>query len=374
LIVFQFTISLGFIVCTLVVGNQVKYLLHTDYGFKTDAVLTLYTDWRDSLSKVAVLQNKLAGLPMVGAVTREGGAPVGWGHRFTGWAARPGDSAIATEMNTGDESFVPFYHMRIVAGRNLRHTDSLQEILITETAARAFGFGSPEKAPGHFLYMANYDRKIPVPIVGVVADYHTASFHDPIRPVIIGHVPEAETWLGIRLAVAGKDAGGMKKALDAIQGVYKGIYPGQEFNYAFMDETIRDMYADEQKMSLLVRSAMIVTIFISCMGLFGVALFSVEKRTREVSIRKVLGASVRQIVVLLCRDFIGLVLLAMLIASPIAWWVMHGWLDGFVYRIPLGIPLFLAAGCLGIGIALLTIALQAVRAATRNPVDSLRGE
>jgi len=119
---------------------------------------------------------------------------------------------------------------------------------------------------------------------------------------------------------------------------------------------------------------MFVTIFISCMGLFGVALFSVEKRSREVSIRKVLGASVPQLVVLLCREFIGLVILAMLIATPIAWWYMHRWLEGFVYRISLGLPLFLVAGICGVGIALLTIGFQAVRAARVNPVDGLRSE
>ena len=374
LIIFQFSISLGFIICTLVVGRQVKYILHTDYGFKTDAVLTLYTNWKDSLSKVTVLQTKLAGLPRVAGVVRESGPPVGWGHSFWGWAAGPGDSLAETETNMGDESFVPFYGMRIVAGRNLRHTDSLQELLINETAARYFGFGTPEKALGKFLYRGFFNQRIPAPIVGVVADYHTASFHDAIQPVVIGHMPQSETYLGVRLALAGRGAGEMKKALDEIRGAYKGVYPDQDMGYQFMDESIADMYADEQKMSLLVGSAMFATIFISCMGLFGVALFAVEKRTREVSIRKVLGASVPQIVVLLCRDFILLVILAMSIATPVAWWYMHRWLEGFAYRIPLGIPLFLAAGICGIGIALLTIGFQAVRVARANPVKSLNTE
>jgi len=375
LIIFQFTISLGFIVCTLVVGGQVKYLLHTDYGFRTDAVVTLATPWRDSLSKVQVLQNRLAGLPRIASVVREADPPIGWGQQFSDWAAGPADSLARTEMDYGDESFVPFYGMRIVAGRNLRHTDSLQEILINETAVRYFGFDSPEKALGKFLYAngAN-NKKIPVPIVGVVADYHTSSFHDPINSVVIGHDPEAETCLGIRLAMAGRGVGEVKKTLDDIRGAFNKVYPGKDFNFRFIDETIQDFYIDEQMMCMLVRSAMFVTIFISCMGLFGVALFSVEKRSREVSIRKVLGASVPQLVVLLCREFIGLVILAMLIATPIAWWYMHRWLEGFVYRISLGLPLFLVAGICGVGIALLTIGFQAVRAARVNPVDGLRSE
>jgi len=374
LIIFQFTISLGFIICTLVVGRQVNYLLNTDYGYKTDAVLTIRTNWRDSLSKVAVLQNKLAGLPRVAAVVSEDGPPIGWGQSFWGWAAGPGDSLVSMQTNQSDESFVPFYGMRIVAGRNLRHTDSLQEIMINETAARYFGFGSPEKAVGKFLYREYFKQRIPVPIVGVVADYHTASFHEAIQPVVIGHNPQGEILLGIRLALAGRGAGEVKKSLDDIQGAYKSVYTGQEMDYHFVDETIADMYMEERKMSMLVRSAMIVTIFISCMGLFGVALFAVEKRTREVGIRKVLGASVQQIVVLLCRDFIALVALAMLIATPIAWWYMHRWLEGFAYRVSVGVALFLVAGICGIGVALLTIGWQALRVAKTNPVKHLKTE
>jgi ABC-type antimicrobial peptide transport system permease subunit len=374
LIIFQFTISLGFIICTLVVSRQVNYLLNTDYGFKTDAILTVQTNWRDSLSKLVVLQNRRAGLPRVAGVVREDGPPIGWGQSFWGWAGGPADSLVSTQTNQGDESFVPFYGMRIVAGRNIRHSDSLKEIVINETAARAFGFGSPEKALGKFLYRGYFHQRIPVPIVGVVADYHTASFHEAIQPVVIGHNPQGETYLGIRLAMAGRGAGEMKKALDDIQSAYKSVYRGQDMNYHFMDEMIADLYADEQKMSQLVRSAMLVTIFISCMGLFGVALFAVQKRTKEVSIRKVLGASVPQIIVLLCRDFIGLVVLAMGIATPIAWWYMHRWLEGFAYRIPLGIPLFLVAGVCGVGVALLTIGYQAVRVARTNPVDHLKAE
>ncbi|HVU98570.1 MAG TPA: ABC transporter permease [Puia sp.] len=378
LIIFQFTVSLGFIICTLVVGRQVSYMLNTDYGIKRDAVLLLNTNWNDSLSKLAVLQNKLAGLPRVAGVVRQSGPPFNdWGFSRRNWAAGAGDSLMLVEMNECDESFIPFYGIRIVAGRNLRHTDSLQELVINESATRYFGFASPEKAVGQFLYYPNNDNKnkrTAVPIAGVVADFHTASFQEAIRPVVMGNVPQEERWLGIRLAVGGRGAEGLKKGMDDVLRVFKSVYPGREADYGFMDEVIASFYAEEQKLSRLVCSAMIVTVFISCMGLFGVALFAVEKRTREVSIRKVLGASVRQIVVLLCRDFIALVVLAMVIATPIAWWYMHRWLDGFAYRVSVGIPLFLAAGACGISVALLTIGWQAVRVARTNPVDHLKAE
>jgi putative ABC transport system permease protein len=374
LIVFQFTISLAFIVCTLVVGEQVRYMLRTDYGYKTDAILTVGTNWRDSLRKVTVLQNKFLLVPGVAAVTREIGPPLGWGHLFRPFAGAMADSMELIEMAAGDETFVPFYAMHIMAGRNLHHTDSLREVLINETAARSFGFGSPEKAVGKFLYTSVDEKRIALPIVGVVADYHTSSFHDPIRPMVIGHLPEAETYLGVKIATANRGADFIRKTLDDIQSAYKSIYPDDDFRYRFLDESIKNMYDDEQRISLLVRSAMLVTIFISCIGLFGAALFAAEKRTREVGIRKVLGAREFQLVLLLCRDFVQLVGLAILIASPIAWWAMHHWLDNFAFRIDLGIPLFLEAGLSGMIIALLTVGFQALRAARTNPVESLRGE
>jgi putative ABC transport system permease protein len=372
LIVFQFTLSLVFIICTLVVGKQVRYELRTDYGFKTDAVVSVYTNWKDSLSKEKVFENALAGLPGVAGAVREVTPPIGWGMFFMGFSTGPGDSAITTQMDGGNEEFVPFYGMRMLAGRNLHHTDSLQEILINETAARSFGFATPQKALGKFLYTGGGKRALP--IVGVVADYHTASFHDPIRPIVIGHWPEEERFLGIRLATTGKSSTDMQKLLGSVEKAFKSVYPDRDFNYAFMDESIRSMYEDEQKLSLLVRAAMVVTIFISCMGLFGVALFAAEKRTKEVSIRKVLGASLPDLLLLLCKDFVVLVGLSVLIASPVAWWAMSTWLQGFAYRVGLGVPIFVAAGFCGMVIAILTVSFQAFRVANANPVRSLRAE
>jgi len=375
LIVFQFTISLGFIICTLVVGGQMGYMLRADYGFKADAILTVQTNRHDSLRKVEVCQNKLAGLPVVAGVIRESGPPLGWGTFYRPFTGGMIDSAVPTETEYANETFVPFYDIPMLAGRNLHHTDGLQEVLINEAAVRFFGFGDPRKAIGHFMYVGGGGgKKLELPIVGVVADYHTVSFHDAIHPLVIGNAPDEETYVGVRLALAGHGTGDLPKALEAVQKAYKSVYPEEEFQYQFLDESIRDMYENERHLSELVRSAMLVTIFISCMGLFGVSLFVAEKRTKEVSIRRVLGATVSQIVLLLCREFVLLVLLAALIASPIAWWAMYRWLEEFTYRIPLGIPLFLAAGCCGVGIAILTISFQAVRAAISNPVNSLRNE
>ncbi len=374
LIVFQFTISLVFIICTLVVGNQVRYVLSTSYGFKTDAVITVGTNWRDSLRLMQVFEDKLRQLPGVENTTREGGAPIGWGHSGFPFVYKGPHPVSIGETDYGDETFVPFYHMRILAGRNMHHTDSLQEVLVNETAARSFGFSSPDQAVGKFLYSSVKGEYGPFPIVGVVADYHTESFHDPIHPLAIAHIPEGERYFGIRMATAGKHAGDMQKTLESIRKTFNSIYPGENFDYVFMDESIRNMYQEEVNLSMLVRSAMFVTIFISCMGLFGVSLFAAEKRTREIGIRKVLGAGIGDIVLLLNREFVALVILSILIASPIAWWAMSRWLDGFAYRIPLSPVLFLLAGLFGMLIALLTVSVQSIRAARANPAGVLRND
>lgn len=374
LIVFQFMISLVFIICTLVVSKQVRYMLRTDYGFKSDAVITVGTNWRESLHKMQLLQNNLSQLPGIEKIIRESGPPIGWGHMSAPYIYKGATQIRLSEVDAGDESYVPFYHMRILAGRNIHHTDSLQEVVVNETATRSFGFRSPELAVGKFLHFTVNGKDQPLPIVGVVADYHTESFQVAIHSLVISHMPEMERYFGIRMALAGKESGQMQKTLEAIREAYKSIYPAETFDYVFMDQSIRDMYIAEMNMSMLVRSAMLVTIFISCMGLFGVSLFAAEKRTREIGIRKVLGAGVGSIVILVSREFLALVTLAILIASPIAWWAMSRWLESYAYRIPLDLPLFIVAAASGIAIAMLTVSFQSIRAARANPVKSLKRE
>jgi putative ABC transport system permease protein len=283
-------------------------------------------------------------------------------------------------LDIGDENFVPFYQMRIVAGRNLRHSDSLTEWVINETMATSLGFARPEQALGKMLYLNNRGR----PIVGVVADFHLQSFRDVIKPVVIGHLPMIEQTLGIKLAAPGTiaagataegaNAGRVEATLDAMEKIYKELYPGSPFEYRFLDESIANMYESEQKTASLVRVAMGLAIFISCMGLFGLSLFTAERRAREIGIRKVLGATAADIAGLLSKDFVLLVLLALVIASPVALVVAHRWLQDFAYRVSVDWRVFILAGLGAITIALITVSWQSIRAAMANPVQSLKRE
>jgi putative ABC transport system permease protein len=374
LIVFQFTISLVFIIVALLMGNQIRYMLKTDYGFKTDAIVTVPVSFGvfDTTGTMKVLEQEMRRLPGIADVVRESDAPLaygGWFSLVTRKAKK--DITLGAMMDYGNERYVPFYGMRIVAGRNIRRSDTLTELVINETAARSLQFKRPVEAVGHMLY---FDEHTAFPIVGVVADFHQGSFKDPILPEMIGHVPGLEHFLGVRLASASQSAEQVHKTLSAMEKVYKDVYPHGEFNYNFLDESIAKLYETEQKTAALVRAVMVLAIFISCMGLFGLALFTARRKAAEISIRKVLGATIADIATLLNKGFMGLVLLSLIIASPVAWWLTHKWLQDFAYRRPIAWWVFPLAGAGAILIALITVSFQSIRAAMANPIKNLRSE
>jgi len=341
--------------------------LSTDFGFKTDAIVTFYTDWRNDHNKIQILEQKIRSLPGVKDVVLQGNPPGGWGHISSGISYKgKRDIKVDVSVDLGDERFIPFYDIKIVAGRNIRHTDSLTELVVNETCARALGFPTPADVIGQFVTMGNQ----PIAIVGVVADFHETSFHDAVRPVVIGHSPDGEIGLGIKLAAKGN----AQQTLSSIEKIWKDIYPKNDFYYSFIDDSIASFYSAEQKTSKLLRSAMIITIFISCMGLFGLAMFSAERRTKEIGIRKVLGASAFNIASMLSMDFAKLICIALVVASPLAWYFSNRWLQDFVYRVNISWWIFVVAGTSVILVALITVSFHAIRAALANPVKSLRME
>jgi len=373
LIVFQFTISLVFIIVSLLIGNQIRYMLETDYGFRTDAIVTVRVGYGmfDTTGTIKVLEQKIRQLPGITRVVREAEAPLGWGATFMTLKHKgKEDITLMAMMDYGNEQYIPFYGLRIVAGRNIRRSDTLTEWVINETAARRLGFGRSADAVGQLLY--SNDKAFP--IVGVVADFHQSSFKDPIAAEVIGNVPGFEHFLGVRLASEGKSPEEVKKTLAAMEKVYKDVYPHGKFSYAFLDEFIANLYQTEQKTAAIVRAVMVLAIFISCMGLFGLALFTARRKAAEISIRKVLGATTADIAALLNKGFVGLVLLSLVIAAPVAWWLTERWLRDFAYREPIAWWVFPLAGAGAILIALITVSFQSIRAAMANPVKNLRSE
>jgi ABC-type antimicrobial peptide transport system permease subunit len=208
--------------------------------------------------------------------------------------------------------------------------------------------------------------------VGIIRDFHSKSMHEPITPFFMSTYEGAERDISVKLATSGESVGHLSAVLARLDKAWKEVYPTKKFEYSFFDETIARLYEKEEKTARIMNIAMGIAIFISCMGLFGLAAFVAEQRTKEIGIRKVLGATVTNIVAMLSRDFVRLVVIAIVIASPVAWWFMHQWLQDFAYRVPISWWIYGIAGAGAILIALLTVSAQAIRAAMANPVESLR--
>lgn len=368
LIIFQFTISLIFIIGTLIVERQLRFMRTKELGFRSDAIVSIRPP---SAEKGKVLAQKIRQLSGVERVAIEWFPPMGEAYMVTKLKYEGKKQPIEMDVSAkiGDENFIPLYQLRLVAGRNYVKSDSLKEIVINTSYAKALGFKRYDDALNQFI---DFQGK-KYPIVGVVADFHEQSFHEKIGPVFLGFMPHARN-LGIKLSTKGKAMSELKATLAGIEQDWKAVFPDNRFEYTFLDDSIARLYEKEQKTSQLVNTATGIAILISCMGLFGLAMFTAEQRTKEIGVRKVLGASVASIVTLLSKDFLKLVVIALIIASPIAWWVMTQWLKDFAYKVEIEWWVFALAGILAVGIALFTISFQSIKAALVNPVKSLRSE
>ncbi|MDP4211614.1 MAG: ABC transporter permease [Bacteroidota bacterium] len=374
LIVFQFTISLIFIIGAIVIGNQIRFMRKADKGFNTDAVITLY-QWGDHEGKLNILAGRIKHIAGIDQVIMQGTAPMGFARNIDKFKySKKDETVMQITANMGNDEFIPFYKMKIIAGRNMLHSDSLNELVINEAFARKLGFKTPGDAVGITLNQVGYQTEKPYPVVGVVADFHQGSFHETIAPAVIENVPDRKQSIAIRLGADKTKTGDVKVILSQMQAEWKKIFPEIPFDYSFLNESITRLYGQEENTAWLVNVAMGMTIFISCLGLFGFGMFTARKRTKEIGIRKVLGASVASITALLSKDFLKLVILALLIASPIAWYFMNRWLEDFAYRTSINWWVFGLAGLSAMIIALFTVSFQAIKAARSNPVKSLRTE
>lgn len=371
LIVFQFSVSIVFIIGSIVVANQLKYTREKDPGFRSDAIVIVSTPGGDSLSKISVLAAKLKTIAGIENVALQWLPPMSDNGRAMQLKFKSTDTnEIEVGQVAGNEDFIPVYNIKLLAGRNLVHADSVKEYIINETFLKSMGYKEPGEAIGKILYWN--DR--PYPIVGVVADFHTASFHDPIAPLCIINRPDRQRSLAIKFATDGNNGQSIKNSISKIETAWKQIYPDRIFNYQFYDESLSLLYKRDQQTAKLITTAMAITILISCIGLFGLALFAAEKRAKEISIRKVLGATAMNIAAMLSKDFALLVLFALCIAAPVAWYFMDQWLQNFAYRVNIGWWMFGLAGLVVIIIALVTVGFQAIRSATANPINNLRRE
>jgi putative ABC transport system permease protein len=375
LTVAQFIIAQFFIMATILVSKQIYYALHKDLGFKKDAIINISIPYKNMDAGLKqVFKNKLSSIPQIELMSIGSAAPSSNSTNSTEVTYKDGKKEIKTDMQQkyGDENYIKVYHIKLLAGRNLRQADSAKAIIINNTYAKVLGFKNPSDAIGKVL---DYNDK-KSEIIGVVADFYQKSLHAPIKPLAI-LIPQSK--FGSRafhIALKSQTAGGneWKKAISSMEKAWKEVYPEDDFEYHFFDADIAKFYDQEQHTSTLLTWATGLSIFISCLGLLGLAMYTTNQRTKEIGVRKVLGATVTQIVTLLSTELILLIVLAFVIVTPLAWLAMNKWMENFADRTTVSWWIFLLSGAGMLLAALITLSFQTVKAAVANPVKSLRSE
>ncbi len=384
LTVSQFIIAQFFIMGTLMVGKQIRFMLDKDLGFSKEAILSFNTPQSDtSYAHRVYLLNELKKIPGISLASLANDVPssFGWWTSMIDYKERKKELHTVVELKSGDSNYLKLFHISLVAGRDLLASDTIKEVIINETYVHELGFRNPVDAIGKTL---NWDNKM-VPIAGVMKDFHAHPLNYKIAPMaffqsasdcrdmIIALQPRTDAGTNVDKKNTAQKSD-WQAAISKIEKTFKREYPDEAFSYAFFDESIAKSYKSQQDISNLLIWATGLTIFISCLGLLGLVMFTTNIRTKEIGVRKVLGASVTHIVSILSKDFIKLVVIAFIIATPISWWAIHEWLDNFVFRTSVSWWIFLVSGLGMIAIALITLSVQTVRAAMANPVNSLRAE
>ncbi|MBD2699235.1 ABC transporter permease [Spirosoma sp. BT702] len=365
LIVVQFVVCQTLIVGALVVASQVRYLREAELGFNKDNVIMVNLPTSQKSQREA-LKNELMQYPDIKSVSASQRPPSN--QSLYGGSVKVegrGDwEKYSLRERIGDEDYLQTYGLQLIAGRNIIASDTIREYLINETFLKKLNIRAPKQAIG--LKIQYYLSPVLLPIVGVVKDFHQRSLHEEIGPCFIASHSPSFKQAGIR--VSGKNPA---KTLQYIRQVWQKLYPNDVFEYTYLDDQLAQFYENENLLFRLVNTFTGIAILICCLGLYGLVSFIVTQRTKEIGIRKVLGASVSSIVTLLSKDFLKLVLIAIILASPLAWYFMNQWLQDFAYRISIPWWVFVLASLLAIGIALLTVSYQSVKAALVNPVKSL---
>jgi putative ABC transport system permease protein len=366
LVSLQFAVSQIFIVCTLITIQQIDYIRTTDLGFNKEQIVDLSL-YEGSAFKQDIIRGEIDKLTGVASYTFCTYPP------FSGtvWSTNvkllstPEAEDVDANYKLGDAKYIDTYGIRLLAGSGLVSSDTANMTVINESLLKEFGFSTPQEAIGDFVSINGWE----LPIVGVVEDFHTYGFDQKIPPLLLISFPKYNRTAGIKI-----EAGKTTEVLAGLELIWQEVYPDYEFEPEFLDEAIMSHYESEQKMSTLLVGFSIIAIIICGLGLYGLVSFMANQKTKEVGIRKTLGASTLMIVKLFSAEFLKLLLIGFLISAPLAWYIMNGWLQQFEYKITIGITVFLAGLITSAMIALGTVGYRSFRAAIANPVASLKEE
>jgi len=372
LTIFQFSISIGLIICVLIWQLQLRFIQNKDIGIKKDFIVNIIAN-QDIIANFESYRNELLENPKIESVTATASIPFNIGS-FIGinWEGHFDQDQVVMPYNMVEFDFFKTFGMKMVEGRafsRLIPSDKKEACIINETAARLFGFDTPIGKEIYFNHPAFEESNKKVKIIGVVNDFHTHSLHEALAPTIFRMYEPYLSYIYVKIRP--EEIAATINFIKKTNMTFARDYP---FRFEFMDKTYHHLYEMEFRMGLIIRVFTFLAIFVSCLGLFGLASYTIEKRTKEIGIRKILGASVKQITSMLSAEFLSWVMLANLIAWPLAWYFMNQWLNNFVYHIDISVFIFISAGLIGIILAFLTVVFQSVKAALRNPAETLRYE
>ena len=371
LVVLQFFISQFFIIGTIVLISQMNYFRNKDLGFKKDAIITIPIPENEgsgfigASSKMRTLRDEVVRLTGVEMASLSNTPPSSGNVQSTDFSMEGKDERYGTQIKTVDNNYIDLYGLKLIAGNNVLDLDTARGFMVNEKLATMVGYNNAEEMLGKNIK----SNGITLPVVGVLKDFHTMSLHEPIEATLLyNRIRRYET---LSLKVNSTD---MQQLIKQVQQKWETSYPQFIFSYKFLDDEIKEFYEQEEKMSTLLAIFTSIAIFIGCLGLFGLATFMANQKTKEIGVRKVLGASVQSIVFLFSREYVKLIVIGFVLAAPLAWYVMGQWLNDFAYKISIGPAIFFTGLSISFLIAIITVGYRSMRAATVNPVNSLKCE
>ena len=357
--IIQYTVSVSLIITLIILLKQIGFVRSKDFGFDTDRLLSVYVHWQ-LFDKVKTIRDRLLTDPSISDVCFSHGTP-GSIYLTSSWNASGSTDSkdiIINELNV-DTSFLKVFRIPIVMGRELRPSDFNKVCYFNETAFKLTGWETFEGKKYHGKE-----------IIGILKDFHFADMYNHIGPLAIPISSE----MGISHMTIRANPENLQRVISALKVTWKEVCPGHELKFQFYDQWLNSMYKGEDRLVSSIRLSAILAIIISCLGIVGLAEYTIKKRTKEIGLRKVNGASILNVMILLNKDFFRWVMIGFLIACPVTYYIMYKWLQNFAYKTELSWWIFALTGILTLGIALLTVSWQSWRAATRNPVEALRYE
>jgi putative ABC transport system permease protein len=375
LVVFQFMIAITLVCGMLIISRQLTYMQNKNLGFDAQAkiVLPLRTD--ASRKNYEALINEISKDNSVKTVSGADYMPGSqiWNDMLFYKEGGNMNTAVMNYRNTVDHGYIDLLNIKLIAGREFtanREADGQTKLIINRESAKKFGF-TPEEAVGQKLYFEWQGKKYDFEIIGVMENYHQMSLKEEIKPTMFELSKDPTRYDFLIASVSNEN---FDKTIASIEKTWKTLVNDTPFEYSFLDQNIQKQYEEDRKVSSIIMSFTFIAMFISCLGLYGLSTYMAERRFKEIGVRKVMGASVNQIVGLMSKEFVKLVVVAFIISVPIAWYVMDKWLQGFAYRISIDAVIFILAGAGALAIALLTVSFESIKAASTNPVKSLRNE